>query len=136
MLIKDPKKRLGGGLDDAKEIMVHPFFGNIIWQELLERKVSFSILTFPLILTQQLSSHSKVQPPFKPQVTSDTDTRYFDQEFTGESVELTPPDPCGPLNAISEEAEQPYFQQFSYHGSAGHLANSLANSLARSPMEQ
>jgi len=111
LLVKDPKKRLGGGLDDAKEIMVHQFFANINWQELLERKV---------------------QPPFKPQVTSDTDTRYFDQEFTGESVELTPPDPCGPLNAISEESEQPYFQQFSYHGSAGHLASSLA----RSPMEQ
>lgn len=47
-------------------------------------------------------------PPFKPQVTSDTDTRYFDSEFTGESVELTPPEQPGPLGAIQEE---PYFQQ-------------------------
>ncbi|KAI1309116.1 RAC serine/threonine-protein kinase [Halotydeus destructor] len=95
LLVKDPRNRLGGGLDDAKEIMVHPFFGPINWQELLERKL---------------------EPPFKPQVTSDTDTRYFDQEFTGESVELTPPDKVGPLSAITEEAEAPYFQQFSYHG--------------------
>lgn len=63
----------------------------------------------------------QITPPFKPQVTSDTDTRYFDQEFTGESVELTPPDQ-GTLSSISEELEQPYFQQFSYHGSTPCLA--------------
>jgi hypothetical protein len=34
----------------------------------------------------------QITPPFKPQVLSDTDTRNFDIEFTGESVELTPPD--------------------------------------------
>jgi len=56
----------------------------------------------------------QISPPFKPQVVSDTDTRYFESEFTGESVELTPPDP-GPLHSISEEAEPPaYFEQFSY----------------------
>lgn len=43
-----------------------------------------------------------MSPPFKPQVTSDTDTRYFDSEFTGESVELTPPDAAGPLGSIQE----------------------------------
>jgi len=57
----------------------------------------------------------QITPPFKPQVTSDIDTRYFDSEFTGESVELTPPEHPGPLNSIAEELEhQPYFQQFSY----------------------
>lgn len=58
----------------------------------------------------------QLTPPFKPQVTSDTDTRYFDSEFTGESVELTPPENAGPLNSIAEELEnnQPYFSQFSY----------------------
>lgn len=53
----------------------------------------------------------QIPPPFKPQVTSDTDTKYFDSEFTGESVELTPPDNAGPLRAIQEE---PYFPQFSF----------------------
>ena len=43
----------------------------------------------------------QITPPFKPQVTSDTDTRYFDSEFTGESVELTPPEHPGPLNSIA-----------------------------------
>jgi RAC serine/threonine-protein kinase len=111
LLIKDPKRRLGGGVDDAKEIMIHGFFASVNWQELLQRKV---------------------QAPFKPEVTSDTDTRYFDQEFTGETVELTPPDQGAPLNPISEEPDAPYFTQFSYHGSTSHLAGSLA----RSPMEQ
>ncbi|XP_054717223.1 RAC serine/threonine-protein kinase-like [Uloborus diversus] len=103
LLVKDPKKRLGGGPDDAKEVMLDAFFRSMPWQDLLEKKVT---------------------PPFKPQVTSDTDTRYFDQEFTGESVELTPPDQ-GPLNSITEETEQPYFQQFSFHGSTGTLGRSI-----------
>lgn len=89
LLIKDPAHRLGGGPQDVCEIMEHPFFSSINWNDLI---------------------HKKVPPPFKPQVTSDTDTRYFDSEFTGESVELTPPDNNGPLGAIQEE---PYFQ-FSY----------------------
>ena len=53
-------------------------------------------------------------PPFKPQVVSDTDTRYFDSEFTGESVELTPPDnKGGHLMSITEEADgdNEYFDQ-------------------------
>lgn len=47
----------------------------------------------------------QLTPPFKPQVTSETDTRYFDREFTGESVQLTPPDPVEPLVSIAEESE-------------------------------
>lgn len=87
LLAKAPKDRLGGGPDDVKEIMSHPFFASINWKELENKKIT---------------------PPFKPQVTTETDTRYFDSEFTGESVELTPPDNSGPLGAIQEE---PYFSQ-------------------------
>ncbi len=58
----------------------------------------------------------QMTPPFKPQVVSDTDTRYFDEQFTGESVELTPPNQTnGPLQTIAEE-DMPYFESFSYHG--------------------
>ena len=57
---------------------------------------------------------------------NETDTRYFDQEFTGESVQLTPPEHhVGTLSSISEEVEQPYFQQFSFHGSATTLSDSV-----------
>lgn len=67
-------------------------------------------------------------PPFKPQVTSDTDTRYFDSEFTGETVELTPPEASnlGQLNSITEDAENPHFTEFSFHGNNG---PSLAKSM-------
>lgn len=40
LLIKDPAKRLGGGPDDAREIMIHAFFRGLNWQELIEKKVS------------------------------------------------------------------------------------------------
>jgi RAC serine/threonine-protein kinase len=90
LLVKSPSQRLGGGVDDAKEIQAHPFFSSINWTTLLQKKIA---------------------PPFKPQVTSDTDTRYFDSEFTGEDVKLTPPDQQGPLGAIQEE---PHFSQVSF----------------------
>uniref|UniRef100_A0A8B9GPW9 non-specific serine/threonine protein kinase n=1 Tax=Astyanax mexicanus TaxID=7994 RepID=A0A8B9GPW9_ASTMX len=62
--------RLGGGPDDAKEIMQHKFFAGIVWQDVYEKKLI---------------------APFKPQVTSETDTRYFDEEFTAQTITITPP---------------------------------------------
>ncbi|XP_076291183.1 AKT serine/threonine protein kinase [Lasioglossum baleicum] len=109
LLIKDPGKRLGGGINDAKEIMDHAFFSSIDWADLVLKKIP---------------------PPFKPQVTSDTDTRYFDSEFTGESVELTPPDQSflgsgGGLNSIAEEQE--HFPQFSYQESHSAATSSIVS---------
>lgn len=72
LLAKKPEDRLGGGPDDVNEVMAHPFFASINWKKKLENK--------------------KIAPPFKPQLITDTDTRYFDSEFTGQSVELTPPE--------------------------------------------
>ena len=40
LLIKDPKERLGGGPEDALEIMNHAFFKNINWQDLEAKKVN------------------------------------------------------------------------------------------------
>ena len=42
LLIKKPEQRLGGGPNDADDIMTHPFFMSVNWQLLLERKVSQS----------------------------------------------------------------------------------------------
>ncbi|XP_016145395.1 RAC-alpha serine/threonine-protein kinase-like [Sinocyclocheilus grahami] len=39
LLIKDPNKRLGGGPDDAKEIMRHSFFTTQHWQDVYDKKV-------------------------------------------------------------------------------------------------
>ncbi|CAH2090657.1 unnamed protein product [Euphydryas editha] len=108
LLCKEPARRLGAGPDDAHEIMTHPFFAAINWADLVAKKIP---------------------PPFKPQVDSDTDTRYFDSEFTGESVELTPPDGDSGLARIQEEQ----FPQFSYqdicssaHSALSHMSQHSA----------
>ncbi|XP_073981157.1 AKT serine/threonine protein kinase [Rhodnius prolixus] len=116
LLVKDPNQRLGGGPEDANEIMVHPFFSSINWNDLYQKKIT---------------------PPFKPLVTSETDTRYFDSEFTGESVELTPPENAGgPLNSIAEEHDptKPYFPQFSYQCVGSTLGSSATKSLSASSL--
>ncbi|KAG8175137.1 hypothetical protein JTE90_021688 [Oedothorax gibbosus] len=64
------------------------------WQDLLEKKVT---------------------PPFKPQVTPDTLTK-------NSLANLSPPD-NRPPSSITEELEQPYFHQFSFHGRT--LTNSI-----------
>jgi len=101
LLVKEPLRRLGGGPEDAIAVKTHPFFNSINWSDLEKKRIT---------------------PPFKPQVVSETDTRYFDSEFTGESVELTPPDPRGALmDSIREEdleSEEAYFPGFSYQGTS------------------
>eukprot|EP00057_Strongylocentrotus_purpuratus_P016637 XP_011671111.1 PREDICTED: RAC-gamma serine/threonine-protein kinase isoform X1 [Strongylocentrotus purpuratus] len=91
LLEKDPKKRLGYGPDDAKEIMRHPFFAPINWEDIFEKKV---------------------QPPFKPEIKSDADTTYFDRDFTQERARLTPP-PAGTLATQHEEQSQ--FEKFNVY---------------------
>ncbi|KAK1339538.1 hypothetical protein QTO34_020221 [Cnephaeus nilssonii] len=95
LLRKDPKQRLGGGSEDAKEIMQHRFFASIVWQDVYEKKLS---------------------PPFKPQVTSETDTRYFDEEFTAQMITITPPDQDDNMECVDSE-RRPHFPQFSYSAS-------------------
>uniref|UniRef100_A0A8C8TG65 non-specific serine/threonine protein kinase n=1 Tax=Peromyscus maniculatus bairdii TaxID=230844 RepID=A0A8C8TG65_PERMB len=95
LLKKDPTQRLGGGSEDAKEIMQHRFFANIVWQDVYEKKLS---------------------PPFKPQVTSETDTRYFDEEFTAQMITITPPDQDDSMECVDSE-RRPHFPQFSYSAS-------------------
>uniref|UniRef100_A0A3Q0S6Y5 non-specific serine/threonine protein kinase n=1 Tax=Amphilophus citrinellus TaxID=61819 RepID=A0A3Q0S6Y5_AMPCI len=95
LLKKDPKQRLGGGPDDAKEIMQHKFFASIEWQDVYEKKLV---------------------PPFKPQVTSETDTRYFDEEFTAQTITITPPGQDDSMESFDSE-RRPHFPQFSYSAS-------------------
>lgn len=39
LLRKNPRERLGGGPDDVKEVMNHPFFSCINWDDLVQKKV-------------------------------------------------------------------------------------------------
>uniref|UniRef100_A0A8C6AKZ4 non-specific serine/threonine protein kinase n=1 Tax=Monodon monoceros TaxID=40151 RepID=A0A8C6AKZ4_MONMO len=95
LLKKDPKQRLGGGPSDATEVMEHRFFLSINWQDVVQKKLL---------------------PPFKPQVTSEVDTRYFDDEFTAQSITITPPDRYDSLGLL-ELDQRTHFPQFSYSAS-------------------
>uniref|UniRef100_A0A8C3PAF2 non-specific serine/threonine protein kinase n=2 Tax=Chrysemys picta bellii TaxID=8478 RepID=A0A8C3PAF2_CHRPI len=95
LLKKDPKQRLGGGPTDAKEVMEHRFFTAINWQDVVQKKLV---------------------PPFKPQVTSEIDTRYFDDEFTAQSITITPPDRYDSMDSL-EADQRTHFPQFSYSAS-------------------
>uniref|UniRef100_A0A8D2PXD0 non-specific serine/threonine protein kinase n=1 Tax=Zosterops lateralis melanops TaxID=1220523 RepID=A0A8D2PXD0_ZOSLA len=97
LLKKDPKQRLGGGPGDAREVMEHRFFAGIDWQDVVQRKLV---------------------PPFRPQVTSEVDTRYFDEEFTAQSITITPPERCEYDHLDSLERDhRTHFPQFSYSAS-------------------
>ncbi|CAL1570897.1 unnamed protein product [Knipowitschia caucasica] len=96
LLRKDPKQRLGGGPDDAQEVKGHVFFTSINWQDVIDRKLV---------------------PPFKPQVTSETDTRYFDDEFTVQSITITPPDKYADSLDAEDSDQRTHFPQFSYSAS-------------------
>eukprot|EP01102_Stenamoeba_stenopodia_P010396 TRINITY_DN3125_c0_g1_i2.p1 TRINITY_DN3125_c0_g1~~TRINITY_DN3125_c0_g1_i2.p1 ORF type:complete len:668 (+),score=153.02 TRINITY_DN3125_c0_g1_i2:344-2347(+) len=63
LLQRDPEKRLGSGPTDYLEITSHPFFKDINWEDLYNKKV---------------------EPSFKPHLLNPTDVRYFDPEFTNQ----------------------------------------------------
>ncbi|KND04928.1 AGC/AKT protein kinase [Spizellomyces punctatus DAOM BR117] len=100
LLERDPRKRLGGGPEDAAEIRRHPFFSNIEWDKLLKKQVT---------------------PPFKPKVESETDTSNFDPAFTDSIPVDSLPSNSAPLS----ETVQENFRGFTYieEGSLAASAN-------------
>ena len=61
LLVKDPRKRMGGGTGDAEEVKAHRFFASISWDDLLQRNIP---------------------APFIPRISGDMDTSNFSEEFT------------------------------------------------------
>nr|UAD82013.1 serine/threonine-protein kinase [Dugesia japonica] len=104
LLIKNPNERLGGGAQDAIEIMVHPFFENIDWDLLIKKKIS---------------------PPWVPNVVDERDTKYIPDEFAKEPVTLTPPKTNS--NYLSQILDGPYFKRFSFHGSKQSLGSMISS---------
>nr|XP_029726331.1 serine/threonine-protein kinase N isoform X8 [Aedes albopictus] len=89
LLRKNPERRLGSSERDAEDVKRQAFFRNIVWDDLLLRKV---------------------KPPFVPTIRSAEDVSNFDEEFTSERAALTPPkDP-----RVLTESEQTYFKDFTY----------------------
>jgi len=70
LLRKNPERRLGSSQRDAEDIKKQPFFKDMKWESLLNRKL---------------------KAPFKPTVKHAEDVSNFDVEFTSEEPILTPP---------------------------------------------
>lgn len=70
LLNKNPSRRLGASEKDAEDIKRQAFFRSVNWDLLLARKI---------------------EPPFKPSIKSKDDVSNFDEEFTRERPELSPP---------------------------------------------
>ncbi|XP_064483785.1 ribosomal protein S6 kinase alpha-5-like isoform X2 [Ornithodoros turicata] len=61
LLVKDPRKRLGGGIDDALELKRHRFFKNLNWDDLAQKEIP---------------------APFVPKINGELDVSNFAEEFT------------------------------------------------------
>lgn len=90
LLEKNPEKRLGGSFRDAEEVMSHKFFQDINWNDVLNKKLP---------------------SPFKPALDNKEDVKYFDEDFTNETPQLTPPQ--GSLLDCNPSAN---FPEFTYAG--------------------
>ncbi|KAF7684335.1 Protein kinase C-like 1B [Astathelohania contejeani] len=66
LLVKDPKKRLGCGEEDGDAIKKHPYFSDINWDDVYNKKIT---------------------PVYIP---DDSVAANFDEEFTGEPIIITP----------------------------------------------
>ncbi|KAI2466794.1 hypothetical protein F4781DRAFT_434009 [Annulohypoxylon bovei var. microspora] len=87
LLTRDPDQRLGSGPTDAQEVMSQPFFRNIVWDDIYNKRVA---------------------PPFMPTIKNATDTSNFDSEFTSVTPVLTP------VQSVLSQAMQEEFRGFSY----------------------
>ncbi|CAL9735788.1 protein kinase C-like 1 [Monosporozyma servazzii] len=87
LLAKDPEHRLGAGTRDALEVMEEPFFHNINFDDIL---------------------NLRVEPPYIPEIKSEEDTSYFEQEFTSAPPTLTP------IPSVLTTSQQEEFRGFSF----------------------
>lgn len=66
LLDRDYKRRLGSGKMQSREIQNHPFFKDIDWTSLFRKELP---------------------PPWRPDLQSELDVKFFDREFTDEVVD-------------------------------------------------
>ncbi|KIK59303.1 hypothetical protein GYMLUDRAFT_74551 [Collybiopsis luxurians FD-317 M1] len=87
LLTRDPQRRLGSTKEDAEEIKRQPFFKDVNWDDVVNKRIP---------------------PPYFPTINGSADTSNFDEEFTREQPTLTPVH--GQLSA----RDQAEFNGFSY----------------------
>jgi p70 ribosomal S6 kinase len=88
LLKKNISERLGSGPDDAKPIKSHAFFRHVNWSDVINRRL---------------------EPPYKPALSDETDVSLFDSKFTKQ----TPIDSPTEGGMLSESANQ-VFVGFTY----------------------
>ena len=87
ILVVDPIKRLGYGKKGIENIKKHIYFKDINWDDVFNKKMN---------------------PPFIPILNNDEDLRYFDKEFTEESILDT--------NSNDTQTENyTYYNEFTYY---------------------
>ncbi|KIY72512.1 hypothetical protein CYLTODRAFT_417900 [Cylindrobasidium torrendii FP15055 ss-10] len=69
LLIRDPSRRLGSGREDAEEVKRQPFFKDVNWDDVMNKRIP---------------------PPYMPTINGTADVSNFDEEFTKEQPTLTP----------------------------------------------
>nr|CAD7457013.1 unnamed protein product [Timema tahoe] len=87
LLKRQVSQRLGSALGDGEAIKVHPFFKHISWADVVSRKL---------------------EPPFKPSLSSEDDVSQFDTKFTKQTPIDSPDE-----STLSESANM-VFQGFTY----------------------
>ncbi|KAI9140889.1 hypothetical protein BKA69DRAFT_1038888 [Paraphysoderma sedebokerense] len=102
LLTRDPSKRLGGGKADSEDVKRHPFFKDVNWQDMYDKKIA---------------------PPFVPRISHAKDVSNFDEEFTRELPVLTP------VNTVLDPADQAEFKDFTTYSLFGPLSTANVRTL-------
>ena len=95
LLAREPTQRLGNrpGGNDVEAVKAHPFFADVDWVALLERRVA---------------------PPWRPAAVGSTDVSHFDRDFTSEPVASS----SSPASHVGSGLSAPVFEGFSFVQSA------------------
>ena len=99
----NPNERLGHGKEGVNQIKEHPFFKDIDWEMLWEKKVN---------------------PPMKPSVKSINDLRYFDKCFIDEKIDIKDDN-----KTASDKTRGSNISQFTYIG--GSMLVEMSNNITR-----
>lgn len=86
LLTRDPLRRLGSGKADAEEIKRHPFFKDVSFDDVLNKRIPPPY--FPTIVSSTLQLQEMILIFFWQNGSADTSN--FDEEFTKEQPTLTP----------------------------------------------
>ncbi|OCT67373.1 hypothetical protein XELAEV_18038668mg [Xenopus laevis] len=90
LLKKNAEERLGSTPGDAADVAEHPFFHDMDWDDIIERKV---------------------MAPFIPSLDGPEDVKYFEETYTNLPANLT--QPKGPPAEMAREIDEA-FQDFDY----------------------